>query len=181
MSEAHERQQKNIAWLTRPQREPVDLPPLVKPTYISQEKLDKRIKFLYDDSIALKEQRAAEAQNRYLADQEKEAFGRKTRTISEEDESALISRLYEQTLERKERNFKELYENETRQYVRTQKTISPSTEKEYIEKLYQGGMDREREKRIKLFQQFVLDRRPPPLKRSAAKIRATSEKLSQKE
>lgn len=175
-----EEQQKLVERLVLPVREPKELPPLQKTSRITNEQLQSRIKFLYDDSIAHKQQQREERERKIEEDRAKESITAKKSTISGDEEISLVSRLYDDSIERKEKNWQELYNNEVRQYTRTTKTISPSVEKEFVNRLYTEGMEREREKHIKLYEQFVLNRREPSKRISQRAIQASADKLSQR-
>eukprot|EP00796_Vickermania_ingenoplastis_P006769 gene6769-4859_t len=155
---------KTLERLMRPTREPKELPPLTKTTIISKEQLDASIKRLYDDSIARKQQEDNDLRQRLEAGQEKQAPWRPPprKTISSGDEDAMVSRLYEEAVLKKEQNVKELRDAEERQCAQERlkpKKVSKSEEEQLVDNLYREGMERERDRHIKLYQQFVVDRR----------------------
>lgn len=157
---AQERQQKSIEWLTHKKRAPVEeLPPIHKTTIISKDQLDRRIKFLYDDTLAKRRQQEEERNRKMEADLQKNNISEhRKEKFSGDDEDAMVRRLYEESIQRKEMRLAELREREAKRYPCKVKTVSKATEAEYVNKLYNEGMERERNKHIKLFEKYVLER-----------------------
>lgn len=157
---AKERQEKSIQWLTHKQRAPVEeLPPLHKRTIITKQQLDHRIKSLYDDTLAKRQQQQEEKKKQVEMDlQKSNIMQHRKEKFTGDDEEAMVRRLYEESIQRKKLCLEELRQKEAKKNPCKVKKVSKATEEEYVNKLYAEGMERERNKHIKLFEKYVLER-----------------------
>ncbi|EPY32904.1 hypothetical protein STCU_02584 [Strigomonas culicis] len=98
-------------------------------------------------------------------------------TLSKDERQTMVRRLYDESLQRKEHNFNELYNRETAPSKAPSKKLKPAEQQEVTSRLYKEGMEREREKHIALYQKFVEDRRPPPAQRTPEELAASCDKM----
>ncbi|CCW69949.1 unnamed protein product [Phytomonas sp. Hart1] len=150
--------QKSVERLSRPPRREWELKPLVEKRLITLKELEQQIKHLYDDSLARRQREHEEIARQMKADILKNSILTTTR-INSEDEARMVSRLYEESIQLRERNFAELYHRLTSLHAKVAKKLTPETEKTLTQHLYQEGMQRERDKHIALYEKFVLNRR----------------------
>lgn len=166
--------------LSKSNRKEVELKPLTEKKTITKEELDKRIKHLYDDSLA----RRAREREEIAQQQEREVAKTATmtnRSINKEEEEKLVKHLYDDTIELKKRNIVNLYQQETSHYTRNNRKLKPSEQASVADRLYGEGMARERSKHIALYNQYVTNRRPPAVMRSQADLAASADKMTKGE
>lgn len=173
--------QKSVDRLSR--REPKEATatkPEPEKTYITKEQLDKRIKHLYDESLARRAMEREEIAKQVDAAAKKDATVTTT-TMSAEDEQAMVRRLYDESIQRKEQNLQEMYNRETASSKEPKKKLKGDEQQEVTDRLYKEGMQRERDKHIELYKKFVEDRRPPATQRTKEELAASSAKMSRGE
>lgn len=175
--------QKSVERLNRSTREPVKLKPVIEPTYISQEDLDKRIKHLYDDSLERRRQEREDIERQMQAAIMKDAKQTSCGPMTQEELDRMVHHLYDESLARKKQSLEELEKQEAAKNKGSlsTKTWTPSEEKEIADRLYRGGMERERKKRIEAFEKFVLSRRPAAPHRTTAELAMSADKMTKGE
>lgn len=182
-----EEQQRSVDRLSQPHAWRMNPPQEAPPTTnaaapLSREEMDRHITHLYTESLALREQQREQIRNRVLQDEAGQST-LTTKPLTSEDEEAMVHRLYEESLAKRSAKAAELEQREQALYT-SKKVERKLTKKEcdgVSDRLYREGMERERDKRIKLFEQYVISRRPPAVKRSPAALAESADKMTKGE
>lgn len=178
---SEEELQRSVERLTRNTRAEVKLRPLVPQHTISQADLEKRIRILYDDAIAHRQQGIEELTRQRDAAINRDSKLHAVAKISPEEEEQMVQRLYSDSVGMRDRNLESLYVQCTAGSWRADKRFNARQEKEITDRLYREGMERERNKRIKLYEQFVVNRRAPPTRRTRAQLAESSDRMMKSE
>lgn len=172
--------EKSVERLTRPHREPVKLGPLLAPSHISHDDLQKSIKHLYDDSLERRARERAEIEQQMQAAVMKDATMTSGGTISPSEEDDLVRRLYDESLESRRVRSAELEKTDNERFTATQtfKKCTAAEDKNIAERLYTGGMERERKKHIALYEKYVVAHQPRAARRTPAQLAMSADKMT---
>ncbi|KAG5465851.1 hypothetical protein CUR178_00566 [Leishmania enriettii] len=175
-----EEMQRIVDRLYHHNRLEVELKPIVPRRTISREDLNKRIHHLYDESLERRQREREEVARQMDAAIKKDATITAT-TITPSEEEALVRHLYDETLANMKRNFDNIYSQETSRYERNTRKLTAKEQASAADRLYREGMERDRQKHIRLYEKYVVARRPPPPRRTADEIAASADKMTRGE
>ncbi|CBH18072.1 uncharacterized protein TEOVI_000439200 [Trypanosoma equiperdum] len=171
-----EQLERSVERLSKPHSREVNLKPLCKSVRLPQEARERSIKHLYNDSMEHKERRLREIEQSLNAEIEKYHAGKPK--LDSADTEGLVSRLYNESIQRKNDNLRQLFEHQVSLSRPKEKKLKKAEQQEFVTRLYQGGMEHNRKKHIALFEEHVLAREPKMAQRSPEDLEIACSKLT---